>query len=237
MTYIVIIFIELLFLYFLSDRLTKTIYTLLFFIFRNKYVTVGILTFIFLPGTVIHELAHLLTAEILRVPTGDISFTPKIVAIENNKQAVEAGHVTHAATDPLRRFLIGIAPLVWGLGALVVLIGVFQHYLTQSVYLQQQVLLLAGIGYLLFAVSNNMFSSRKDMEGAVYVIPVILFLAGGVYILGIRVALTGQMLAIFSQITSGLALALTIVIGINLTLFILNLFLLKLLRPSKKIPS
>lgn len=224
------IIFELLFLYFLYDRLTKTLYSLLFFLFRNTYVTAGFLTFIFLPGTIVHELAHLLTAEILRVRTGEISFTPKIVTTHNNEQAVEAGHVTHTATDPLRRFLIGFAPLVWGLAVLTLLIWLFQHFWGQFTDPKQQIVLGAGIGYLLFAVSNSMFTSRKDMEGSEYFIPVVVILGIAAYAAGVRFTVTGQSLVVIEQLLTGLTKALGIVMGINALIFLVNSLLLQGLR-------
>ena len=226
---------ELFFLFQLSDRLTKTLYTLLYFVFRSKNVTVALLTFIFLPGTIVHELAHLFTAEILRVPTGDISFTPEIRKNHLGKAEIRVGHVTHAATDPIRTFLIGIAPFFWGIGILTLIVWLFQYFWGQFSDIKQQILLVIGIGYLLFAVSNSMFTSKKDMEGSEYFLPVMIFLLIAAYIAGIRFNLTGQSLKITQQLLTGLSQALGVVLVVNTLIFLTNIVLLQGLRKLFKV--
>ena len=68
-------------------------------------VSVAALKFSFLftpPGVFLHEFSHILMAEMLRVPTGELKLKPEI----------KDGHLTLgsaqiAATDPLRLTLIG----------------------------------------------------------------------------------------------------------------------------------
>jgi hypothetical protein len=89
----------------------------------------------------------------LFVATGEVEFFPEI---QGNQ--VKMGSVAIAKTDPLRRFLIGVAPLIGGLGILLLSFA----YLRASSLSWQSVLLL----YIVFQVGNTMFSSSKDMEGA-----------------------------------------------------------------------
>ncbi|KKU25515.1 MAG: putative membrane protein [Microgenomates group bacterium GW2011_GWA2_46_16] len=71
-----------------------------------------------LPGTVIHELSHWLVAEILQVRTGEIVILPELTGGDGEERL---GSVQTERTDPLRGFLIGIAPFLTGLLILVTL--------------------------------------------------------------------------------------------------------------------
>lgn len=225
-----ILFIELVLLFFLSDRLTKTLYTIFYTFFRNTHVAAGILTFLYLPGTAIHELAHLITAEVLRVPTGELSFTPEIVRHDSGQHEIKAGYLKIANTDPLRRFMIGIAPLIFGLMFTFVIVWLFQYFWPQLTQISHRVGLIVVTGYLLFALSNNMFSSRADMEGAQYFLPVVLLVAAVLYLMGLRIDLTDGLLTTLQHLLGGLTRALGIVIGLNISILLTNSLLLKLLN-------
>lgn len=227
MLFALIVVIELLTLLILSDRIGKILYTIFFLIFRSKTAAISLLTFLYLPGTAIHELAHLITAEVLRVQTGPISFTPQIASTKHGQTDVEIGSVKVAGTDPLRRYLIGIAPVIFGIFFLYLIIWLFQKYWPTLITLPQQSLFVATIGYLLFAVSNNMFSSKKDLEGFIFVVPVILILAVIIYVTGFRISLTGQALTITVQVLETLSKALGVVIGVNLCIFMFNHLILR----------
>lgn len=150
-----IFFSELLILFFLSQSLTKALSAWFYHIFRHHAIVIQLLSVLFLPGVILHELSHLLTASIFFVPTGEIEFLPEIRGDE-----VKMGSVAIASTDPFRRFLIGVAPLLGGLSILFLLFWYFSPNLT--ILSWQAALLL----YAVFEISNTMFSSRKDMEGA-----------------------------------------------------------------------
>lgn len=224
-----ILLAELTLLYILSNRLSSVLYTVFFALTRSKRVAFSLFTFMFLPGTAIHEFAHLITAEVLRVPTGEISFTPEISS-DGEYHEIKMGEVKIAKVDPLRRFLVGTAPVFYGIAVLMLLVWLFQYFWIQITTWQQQVILIGIIGYLMFAVSNNMFSSKKDMEGAVYIVPIILLLIAALYISGFRLSLTGQSLVVFEQVLMGLTKMLGLVIGINFSLLLLNSLFLQGVR-------
>jgi hypothetical protein len=224
---IAIVIIELLILFLLSNRLSNALYQLFWVIFKNKYISSGILTFIFLPGTVVHEFAHLLTAEILRVPTGEISFSPKIEDMGDGKQEIGMGSVEIASTDPIRKFIIGFAPTISGLAVLLLLIWLWQHFYPQLLLTWQKVGLTVLIGYFLFAVSNNMFSSSSDMKGAWFIPLIIIIIGIALYIAGIRINLTGHISVLITEFLNILNKALGIVIGVNILVLSLNLLLLR----------
>ena len=141
-------------LFFLSRKLTRLLSHIFMRLFRSQSVTIHLLSFLFLPGVVLHELSHLLIANLLLVPTGEVEFFPEIHGSE-----VKMGSVAIARTDPLRRFLIGIAPLLGGIGLMLVA----SLYLFTTLFSLQSVLLF----YIIFEIANTMFSSSKDMEGAI----------------------------------------------------------------------
>src|SRR5947209_5745118 len=98
---------ELIGIYVLSRALTQTIFNLTYLLTRARSIAVTLITLLNFPGTVIHELAHLFTAEILGVHTGKLSLVPESIAEPN----IKAGSVMIAATDPFRRYAIGLAPV------------------------------------------------------------------------------------------------------------------------------
>lgn len=168
-------FAEFLLLFFLSRELTKYLSHFFYFVFRRQSVAIHILSFLFLPGVVLHELSHLLVASVLFVPTGEVEFFPEIHGNE-----VKMGSVAIAKTDPLRRFLIGVAPI---LGGLFVLFVSFWYLSFDLAVVWRGALLL----YIVFQIGNTMFSSRKDMEGAVGVGGVSMLIGIILSVLGVPV--------------------------------------------------
>lgn len=140
-----------------------------------------ILSILFLPGTIVHELSHLLVAGILMVPVGEIDLLPEV-----DGQQVKLGSVQIGHTDPFRRMLIGVAPLILGLSALVGLIYFNKESLSSFSPLWLSILVI----YLLFQITNTMFSSKKDLEGAVVFSAAILTVT---IIIFAALSLTGHM--------------------------------------------
>lgn len=225
---------ELVALFFISHRLTSILYSLFYFVTKSRSASFAFLTFLYLPGTVVHEFGHLIIAEILRVPTGNISFSPELDPA-GEKTELQLGELKIGATDPFRRFLIGISPLLFGIAFLMLLVWLFQYFWPEMVNIQKQIVFIAVFGYLVFAVSNNMFSSKKDMEGAVYLLPLIFLILAGGYLTGIRISLTGQALNFIQIVLGGLAKSLGIVIVVNFGLLFLGSTFLKLTSKNFKI--
>lgn len=129
---------------------------------------------IFLPGTLLHELSHWLTAQLLRVDTVDFSLWPQT----KKGGVLQMGAVQVDVSDPFRHSLIGLAPLLFGSGAVLLigygwlnlgqigqaLVGGNLPLIWQAV---QELLALPDIGlwlYLVFAISNAMLPSASDRE-------------------------------------------------------------------------
>jgi len=136
-----------------------------------------------LPGVVLHELSHVLMALILRVQTSGFTVVPR----RDPGGRVALGSVMVERVDPVRGSLIGLAPMLAGCGA-VLLIGEQVFGLSQL-----SGVVLTGQGpaigdalrrmietpdawlwlYLIFAISNSMLPSESDRETWP---PVVLFI-------------------------------------------------------------
>lgn len=180
MVYIGLFFFELVLLFFLSRELTKSLSTILFRLTKSQTATIHILSFLFLPGVIIHELAHMLVASVLFVPVGEIEFFPKIT-----EAGVKLGSVSIAKTDPVRRALIGAAPVFVGLSILLGILFYFDTLHTGGESFIWWMILIAG--YAVFEIGNTMFSSHKDMEGTLELFGAIGLIGIVLYGLGIRI--------------------------------------------------
>jgi hypothetical protein len=218
--------VELTVLWLISRRLTQNLYISSFLLTKSREISIGFLSLLFFPGTVIHELAHMFVAEILQVHTSGLTLVPE--GLEQTQ--VRTGSVSIAQSDPIRRAVIGIAPVFVGLGML----GLISYYLptlwqqvtvdsangilfsTASIYL----LFLAL--YSLFAVSNTMFSSPEDMEGFWPVAIVLILIFAALYIVGIRISLTDTVLISLQAFFTSAATNIGLVLGLNILLFILS---------------
>lgn len=239
---------ELLLLYLLSRRLIQAIYRLVVTIVRSRALSIWIVTILFFPGTVIHELAHLFVAEVLRVRTGKLTLVPE--SLEGNE--VKAGAVAIAQTDPFRRTLIGLAPVYVG----IIVLAALSYFLSSIIISPPQNsppgnflpnplppgetmnrwlwLIIAGLFYLIFTVSNSMFSSKEDMKGVMpFAVTVALFAAAG-YIAGFRLGLTGELLTKLSLVIETLVRSLGVVLGVNLLVLAATSALLAIVSPRHR---
>jgi hypothetical protein len=137
-----------------------------------------------LPGVVVHELSHWLMAKMLGVRVT----RPKIGPVRKGRSnRVSLGSVRVGKVDPVRASLIGVAPLLAGAAAILLIgylvLGVGELADAASRYGLEG--LLDGLDpvlrvpdlwlwlYLIFAISNAMLPSESDMDA---VRPVLIFL-------------------------------------------------------------
>ncbi len=179
---------ELFLLYLLSQNITVLFSSFFYRLTRNKNFTAYLLAFIFLPGTFLHEFAHWLVARLLFVSTGQISLLPKL-----NGNSLRLGSVSVEKTDPFRRLMIGIAPVLIGVG--IILTTLFYAFKADLFNNYWYILLL---GYIAFEIGNTMFSSKKDMEGALGLLLFALFAGAICYLFGLRIPIS-SIEAYFSQ--------------------------------------
>ena len=135
-----------------------------------------------LPGIVLHELSHALAATLLGVRVGRISIRPKRAG-----QRIQLGFVPVEKTDAVRASLIGLAPLLAGSAAILLIgygafgIGMVETTLAAGNWDGLLPALLNALrapdgwlwAYVIFAVGNTMLPSRADRQAWT---PVIMFL-------------------------------------------------------------
>lgn len=177
MIYFLFFIFELLILFLFSRFITSSFATIFMRITRNQTVTIHLLSFLFLPGVIIHELAHVFVASILFVRVGEIEFFPQI-----KEDGVKLGSVAVGQTDPFRRTFIGIAPVLVGLA---VIIGSLWFFTSDVLQINPVIKYLLLI-YILFEVGNTMFSSKKDMEGTLVFVSAIVIILLAVFLAGFR---------------------------------------------------
>lgn len=156
---------ELLLLFLLSRSLTSAMAKFFYALTRSRGFTINILAVIFLPGTILHELAHLFVAGMMFVPVGRVEILPVIDGDEVRLGSAEIGQ-----TDMFRRTVIGMAPIIVGLLVMVGTLWLSYGNLSKETPVWQVLAIL----YVIFQVGNSMFSSKKDMEGAVALLVALL---------------------------------------------------------------
>lgn len=215
MLYLLLFFGELFTLFLLSKTLINLLSSFYYRLTHSKKATIYLLSFLFLPGTIIHELSHYAMALILRVPVGELELVPKLV-----DGGVKMGSVKIGETDPIRRVIIGTAPFF--IGTLLIL-GLFFYGFQQELFENKFYIFLTG--YLVFEIGNTMFSSKKDMEGALGLLLTILALAAIFYLVGLPLsAFASEVIFVnplFIQIFQKASIYLLAPIGINLILIAL----------------
>lgn len=175
----------------LSRAISGEIQFLVYQLTRSKDAPALAIFLIFLPGVIIHEAAHWVTARLLGLKTGKFRVWPK-----RQGRHIGLGSVSVQSLNPVTDSLVGIAPLLTG-SILVSLIGnyIFNAYHVAGTLAQGRVLegfrtYWTALGtadgalwaYLLFAVANAMMPSASDREP---VKPVLFYgvLAISVYVI------------------------------------------------------
>ncbi len=237
---IALLIVEFVALYFISRALTQTLFFFFYRISRNKSVAISVTTALLFPGTVIHELSHLFTAEVLGVPTGKLTLVPEGLSTkEDGEGEIRTGSVSIAKTGPFKRAAIGIAPVIVGLGALALLAyflpTTWSAFLasTAPFFEKGETYALLLIIYLLFAVSNSLFASPEDLSGFWPLAITVALLAGAVWIAGFRLELTGKALEVGTGLANGLFQSLALVLALNVLILLLMHGLLILTRKRR----
>lgn len=219
------LFIFLFLLFLLSQKISTYIYSIIFLVTKNRGAALAVLLFLFLPGTIIHELSHFLIAILVRVPTGELTVIP---TLDKETGEVKAGRLAIAKTDPVRYTVIGLAPMIIGL-ALMYLIG---HFLIGAQLSINHYQFIIAAFYLFFIITNTMFSSKKDLESAVLVIPIVFLIFSSLYLVGIRLFFDEKLVAAIEKTLSSLNIYLLAAVLLNL---LISLFLVLNLALWKKI--
>jgi hypothetical protein len=204
-----------------------------FLLTGNSRVAVWFFWVLFLPGTLLHELSHWLTAVLLRVKISRFSLWPR----KKRGGELQMGAVQIDVSDPFRHSLIGLAPLVFGSIA-VLIIGqgrlelgqagrvLLSGNLEQLVQAIDKILAVPDVWlwlYLVFAISNAMLPSASDREAwrtVLIYLGLALLLAIG---LGLNPTIPPNLQAFGLTLLTRLLSAFTITIGVNLFFILLIL--------------
>lgn len=221
---IILFFIQLVSIYFLSRLTIKNLFHLLRTFLKSDHLVFSLISIIFFPGTIVHELAHFFTAMILFLRVHSLNIFPKW---EGNE--IKLGTVVYEKKDFVRGVLVGIAPIFSGIFFLWA-IAVFNIFPSDNIFLNLMII------YLIFTVSSMMFSSKRDLIDLIYIIPFMVISYGFIYIFDIKLdfiirnqPLENALLNFLKQVNMFLLIS----IGVNLTLLLL-LFLVKKIIVQRK---
>lgn len=218
--YIVVLGILLLFLYFFHRAIIKYFSLASYLAFGTSKIGVYLYFLFFLPGVILHELSHLLTASILGVPTGKLTIFP-----HKTDEGWSLGQVASAETDILRSSLIGLAPIVIGAASLVFIVnfglGIKNFAEIRNLFPTWQTFICL---YLILTFTNTMFLSQEDRT-SIWAFPSLLVI---LFLFGRAMGLVGVLTAVesfFYQIVSPLILSFSLTVLVDF-LFFLPLVLL-----------
>jgi hypothetical protein len=160
--------------------LSRHLYGLGLLLSGSHDVAILLYFLLLLPGVLVHELSHWLTAKLLRVPTGTITLGPSW----KGKGTTRLGSVSVAKADPLREGLIGMAPLITG-SVLILIIAYAVFGMTGPPELTadlhpgavlaqwQSYMAVPDLWlwvYLIFSISNAMLPSESDRQAWLYLV-------------------------------------------------------------------
>ncbi len=147
---------------------------------RNRNIAIYLLAIVFFPGTLFHELTHYISAIFLNVGVGAMRLLPKIAGNEITLGSVQIEH-----TDPIRRFLIGIAPFITGISTIIVII----HFGKDTQFVSSPIKEII-LGFFIFEIANSMFASDKDLEGSLALLLTAVVIIVTLVIIAIRFSIS-----------------------------------------------
>lgn len=184
---------------------------------------------VLLPGVLLHELSHWLSATLLGVRTGSFSVIPRL----QSDGTVQLGYVEYYKgrnLGPIRESIIGGAPLLAGT-AVILLIGLRIFNVTDlaaAIQSGQISTLSTALGsvfqandfllwlYLIFTVANGMMPSRSDRRAWGAFIWVMIIAGGVLYVLGLLNVLLNGLIQPATVVFGYVGLALSMAIGVNI---------------------
>jgi len=210
----IVFLLQIIAIYIISRLILKELFLFLRKFFETDFPVFILVSFIFLPGTIIHETAHFITALFLILPVKSMSVFPKW---DNNE--IKLGEVLFVKKDFLRAILVGIAPIFFGIG---ILFSLFYFH----IYPANNIGLNILYSYLIFSISANMFSSKQDLKDLLLIIPVVVLLIIIFYVFDIKINMN-SINVIINQINLYIFFVLIIDIVLFGVLKLLNRFIKK----------
>lgn len=207
----------------LQRSLHREVQAIFLLLTRRVDIAIMLFSLLFLPGVLLHEGSHYLTALLLGVRTGRFSILPR--PLENGR--LQLGFVETVPSDWLRDALIGAAPLVMG-GALVAYVGL-SHLGLATLWEQWNQNGLTAVFdalpgvlkgndfwlwfYLAVAVSSTMLPSATDRRTWLPVGMILVSLLGLSLLFGAGPWLAEHVAPAFNQVLR----AVVVIFGISVT--------------------
>ncbi len=191
---------------FFAHKTTSQLFTLMYRAVRSEKLALYFICFFYLPGTFLHEVAHLLTGVALFLKVTRFTIFP-VVERTQGGYGIKLGSVTYIQRDPLRGFLVGIAPIFF---------GVLFFYFLPSLFAEFGISILGRIvvGYGAFVVASTMVSSKQDLRDGIFMIPLLLLFGFLFYIFQYNPLGNQYVLEFISQMNYHLSIALLINMGV-----------------------
>lgn len=170
---------------FFRSHIAHSLQKISYLFFNSPVPGVIFYSIFFLVGVVIHELSHLLTAEILGVRTGAIKIFPE----EIKSGSLRMGSVQTVSADPFREAIIGAAPFLVGITLTTAIVS-SQFGFLYNFRLDRWPDFITPINilllYLVFSIANTMYVSKEDQR-AWWILPIMFTLAGSmIYVFNLK---------------------------------------------------
>lgn len=168
---------EIIAIYFLAHYLLNIAFHLMRKFIHSDTIIIWIVALLYLPGTMLHEISHYFFALLLAMNPEEVSLFPHI-----EKNHIRLGHVLYRRhpSDVIRPIIVGIAPFFGAIGLLWVIQSF--HLFPGAVWWYTLL-----FGYLILAITANMFSSKQDLVDLIYIVPVFLIIGALLYVLGVQI--------------------------------------------------
>ncbi|MBM3144429.1 MAG: hypothetical protein FJ010_05530 [Chloroflexi bacterium] len=226
-------------LIFLQRALHREIQAVFFLLTRRAEIALAIFSLIFLPGVLLHEVSHYLTAKLLGVRTGRFSLVPR--RLEDGRLLL--GYVETASADIFRDALIGAAPLITG-GLFVAYAGRTRLGLLSLWEALSSLDLATAMNsfslvfhrpdfwlwfYLIVVVSSTMLPSNTDRRAWLPLIIVVALLLGLGILVGIGLWMLEHVAPLLDEALRASAVVLAMSAAVHLVVLVPTLFVHRLL--------
>jgi hypothetical protein len=228
--------------FFVQIKLHQEVMMVCLLIMRRESAANLLFFILFLPGILLHEGSHWVTAKILKVPVGDFSLKPKML----KDGRIQLGYVETAQTDWLRDTLIGAAPVIFGMLLIAwIAIGRFNIITAWQTFTSFELAPLWVIlreifqtpdfwiwFYLVFSMSSMMLPSPSDRRAWLPLALIVLIIFGLLLLAGAGSWMQSYLLPGLNSFMANVAMCFWISLGMHLILlvpiWILKLVLLRL---------
>ncbi len=195
---------------------------------RDPDLALILYSILMLPGVLLHEGSHWITATVLLVRTGRFSVVPARMP----DGTLRLGYVETERTDFIRESLIGAAPLFFGAAAIIFVgytrlgVGPVGEALGRGDLLGMGQGLRQMVGlpdfwlwlYLIFTIANSMLPSASDRRGWWRLAAVLAAVTALLFYFGFGTEILDALDGPVDTAIRALASAFTITVGLNLVL-------------------